>query len=133
MPVKQYEILLVRLYGCYVCASVWVHVWNNAHRDIFFNFLNMFIDFRGRGRGRERERNIDVREKHRLVTSLIHPNWGLNSQPRYAPSSEINPLAFWCVGQRPDHPSDTGQAVHIGINSAYFWVVSLWVILSIKE
>ena len=51
----------------------------NLHLKTYF-----FIDFREKGREgekereaeteRERERNIDVREKHVLVASKIHPN-----------------------------------------------------------
>ena len=43
----------------------------------------MFIDFRERNRvreGREKERNIDFREKHRLVASLMCSDQGLNPQ-----------------------------------------------------
>ena len=38
-----------------------------------------------REKERERERNIHVREKHRLVTSHMHPDQGSNLQPRYVP------------------------------------------------
>ena len=42
----------------------------------------MLVDFREKGKegGRERER-----EKHRLVASRTHPDWGLDLKPRYVP------------------------------------------------
>ena len=40
---------------------------------------------REKERERERERNIDVREKHGLVASCTHPNWGPNRRPTYVP------------------------------------------------
>ena len=44
-------------------------------------FVCLFLE-RGDGREKERERNVDEREKHRLVVSLMSPDWGLNLQPR---------------------------------------------------
>ena len=46
----------------------------------------------------ERERNIDVREKHQLVASHTHPNWGPNLQARYVPSLGIEPTTFLVYG-----------------------------------
>ena len=43
---------------------------------------DMFIDFKERRRGKERERQTD---RHRLVASQMHPDWGLNLQPWYVP------------------------------------------------
>ena len=45
-------------------------------RDLFYSYL--------RERGWERE-NINVREKYRLVAPHMHPDWGLNPQPRHVP------------------------------------------------
>ena len=42
-------------------------------------FLRMFVDCRDRGR--ERERDVGVGEKHQLVASRKHPDWGWNLQP----------------------------------------------------
>ena len=36
---------------------------------------------REREREREQERGIDVREKHQLFVSHMHPDWGSNLQP----------------------------------------------------
>ena len=48
--------------------------------------MAMIIDFReGEGGERERKRNIDMREKHPLVASCTHPDWGPNLQPRDVP------------------------------------------------
>ena len=50
-----------------------------------YKIFYLFI-FRERGRmGKERERNIDAREKHQLVASHMHPNWGSNLQPKHVP------------------------------------------------
>ena len=48
--------------------------------DYFLRFY-LFLE-RGEGREKERERNINVREIHPLVASLMHPNQGPNLQPR---------------------------------------------------
>ena len=48
--------------------------------------MAMIIDCReGDGGERERKRNIDMREKHPLVASCTHPDWGPNLQPRDVP------------------------------------------------
>ena len=64
----------------------------------------MFIDFREieRERERERERNIDVREKHRLVTSHTLPRPGIEpaNQGIY-PDWEQN---FYLFGSENDAP-----------------------------
>ena len=41
----------------------------------------MFIDLRES----EKKRKASVREKHLLVASHTHPNWGLNLQPKHVP------------------------------------------------
>ena len=43
-----------------------------------------FTDFKERGKEREKKK-INVRKKHKLVSSLVHPDQGLNLQPRYMP------------------------------------------------
>ena len=57
--------------------------------------LFCFILERWEGREKEKERDTDVREKHRLVASRMHPDWGLNSQPRHVPRPGIE-LATFC-------------------------------------
>ena len=58
---------------------------------VSFYFFKVFLkkDFiyseRGEGREKERERNTDVREKHQLVASCTHHDWGLNQQPDQEP------------------------------------------------
>ena len=70
--------------------------------------------FRERVRRREREkrgeRNIDVREKHRLVASCMHPNHGLNPQLRHVPWLGIEPANFGCTGQRSKQLSHLAKA-----------------------
>ena len=44
---------------------------------LFKNHLCIFLE-RREGREKERERNIYVREKHQLVASRVHPDWGPN-------------------------------------------------------
>ena len=48
----------------------------------------MFINFRER----KREKIINVREKHQLVTSCMHPYQGLNLLLRYVPGIECEAL-----------------------------------------
>ena len=45
----------------------------------------MFIDFKERRQGRKRERERDQCEKHQFVASWMHPDQGLNPEPRYVP------------------------------------------------
>ena len=54
----------------------------------------MFIDFRGAGEEGERERSIDVREKHRLVSSHMHPTRGRTHKLTMCPDQESNPQPF---------------------------------------
>ena len=55
-------------------------------------------------------RNIDVREKHQLVASHMHPNRGSNPQPRYMPWPGIKPAAFWgCMGTTLQPTEPHGQ------------------------
>ena len=42
-------------------------------------------------RGRDRKRNMNVREKHELAASRMHPNQGSNPQPGICPDQEPNP------------------------------------------
>ena len=47
------------------------------------DFIYVFLE---RGRGREKEeRNIDMRDKHHLVASHMHPDQESNLQPRHVP------------------------------------------------
>ena len=64
----------------------------NSHSRTFFHCF-------WRERKGERERSVNVREKHQLGASCVHPNWGLNQQPRYVPWLGIEPTAFCCMGQ----------------------------------
>ena len=52
-----------------------------------------------RERERETDRNIDAREKHCLVASHMHPNWGSNPQP------------LWCTARRSNELSHTAKAL----------------------
>ena len=81
----------------------------------------MFIDFTERS-GRERERrNIDVREKHLLVASHIHPDWGWNLQFMYVPWPGIEPTAFWCTRWCSNHLSHLARTHHACFTSlGYF-------------
>ena len=63
----------------------------------------MLIDFREWGREREGERNIDVREKHPLVTSHTCPDRGWNPQLGMCPDLELNPQHF---GVQDDAPTN---------------------------
>ena len=69
----------------------------------------MFIDFKGRKGERQNERNVNVREKHQLVTSHRCPDQGLNLQPRYVPLPGIKSPAFLFMGRCSNQLSHTGQ------------------------
>ena len=58
---------------------------------------------------REKERNIDGKEKHQLVASLMCPDWGLNPQPRHVPWPGLKPMTFQFIGQCPNQLSHTSQ------------------------
>ena len=60
---------------------------NPPYIAIFWGFFEDFISFleRGEGREKEKERYRDVREKHRLVASLMLPNLGPNPQSMHVP------------------------------------------------
>ena len=70
----------------------------------------MCIDFRQRGGRRERDRNIIVGEKHGLVASCMHPNWGWNLQPRYVPRPGIELTVFWYMGECSNQPNQLARA-----------------------
>ena len=81
---------------------------------IFFSF----IDLKERGRReKERERNIDVREKHLLVASCIHPDQGVNLQPnpwpRHVSWLAIEPTIFWSAGWYPTNWATPARATSI--------------------
>ena len=58
----------------------------------FYTLQILYISFleRGEGRDKDRERNINVREKHRSVSSLMRPTQGLNPQLGMFPDRESN-------------------------------------------
>ena len=49
-------------------------------------------------------------EKHQLVASHTHPDWGLNPQPRYVPWPGIKPATFWCTGRHSNQPCHPARA-----------------------
>ena len=49
----------------------------------------------------ERERNIHVEEKHWLVASCMHPNWGLNPDLGMCPHQQLNPQPFGVLDNAP--------------------------------
>ena len=53
-----------------------------SFKIIFKAFIYLFLG-KEEGRENERERSMDVREKHQLVVSYMHPDQGLNPQPRH--------------------------------------------------
>ena len=58
--------------------------WKTIILDCLFiitNFFLLLVLERGDRKENEREGNINVSEKHRLVASCTHPNWGPNLQP----------------------------------------------------
>ena len=80
-------------------------IFNYSLHLIFkiFLFLKIFYSFifRERRRKGEREGNIDLREKHCLVASCMHPDWEPNPQPRHVPWLGIKPATLHFVGWHP--------------------------------
>ena len=70
----------------------------------------MFTDFRERRKEGERQRKIHVREKHQSVASCMHPNLGLNPQPRRVPCLGIEPVTFQCTGRCSNQLSHRARA-----------------------
>ena len=113
-------------------------LYNDMHR-VFLKFFILtqghlfFIAFKERGR--KRERTINVREKHWLVVSHMHPDWRVlptwaedcvgssfgsihpclewesNPQPRYVPWRGIEPATFQLWGNGPIHWATLGRAI----------------------
>ena len=54
------------------------------------------------------------RERETLIgVSCMHPNWGLNPQPRYEPWPGIEPANFQCIAHRSNQqPPGQGQNLH---------------------
>ena len=69
-------------------------------------------------RGRERERNIDVREKHQLVTSHTCPDRGLNPQS----------LGVWMMLQ----PLGQGMDYFFTVNLPLVFLNKYFIIFSIE-
>ena len=78
--------------------------------SFFFVFTrgHFFIALKKRGRERERETSMSERERHWLVASCTHPDWGLYTlgqgikpQPRYVPWLRIEPATFWLQDDVP--------------------------------
>ena len=65
---------------------------------------------RGEGRERGRERNIDLREKHWLVTSCTCPDQGPNPKPRPVTSLGIDPVNFQFTGRQSHQLSLAGPS-----------------------
>ena len=52
----------------------------------------------GTKRERDKQTDIHLREKHLLVASHMHPDWGWNPQPRYLPRLGMKPANFLGTG-----------------------------------
>ena len=116
---------LVRLCSC------WNHDWNPASWLSFiflatksFFFLIFTWEYicsliLEREEGRERERDIDVREKHWLVTSRTRPSQGLNLQPRYGSCLGIQPAAFLCTDWHSSRLSHLARAGYQFLVTSY--------------
>ena len=68
------------------------------HVCAYEDFIYLFLE---RGEGRRKERNIDVQQKHLLVTSLTLPKGGPSHNPGMCPEQELN--------QQPFHLQDDSQ------------------------
>ena len=72
-------------------------------------FIYLFLE-RGEGREKKRERNMDIREKHRPVASLMCPDQGLNPQCRHASWPGIGPVTLCSGGWRPTNWATPARA-----------------------
>ena len=73
---------------------------------LLFSSKDLLTYFRQRRKG-ERERG---REKHQLIASRMHPNWGLKPQPRHVPEPGIESTTFQFTGQCFNQLSHTNQS-----------------------
>ena len=99
---------------------------NSEERPLNFILLylhsrtHFLILERGEQMERLKERNINVREKHRLVASHMHPDWGWTRRLDMCADPESNPRSFsagddsptsWATPARAD-PSILTISVH---------------------
>ena len=82
-------------------------------RFIYLYLLNMFIDFREGGE----------REEHRLVTSCVHPNQGLNLWPMYVLWWGIESPAFWDTGGYSNQLSHTGKGAWLHFKWGFYLLI----------
>ena len=76
-------------------------------------FLSLLLE-REQGREEGRERNIDVREKHRLVASLMRPDWGLAVRLGIEPATQICALpGNRTCNLQPTEPHRPGHHLHV--------------------
>ena len=87
-------------------------MWN-----LFFILIqgHFLIAFREREEGRER--NISAREQHWLVASCRHLDQGLNLQPRYAPSLEIEPTTLGLCDDAPTNWAIPARAYNLSFTN----------------
>ena len=87
--------------------------------QFFFKRINLLVWEREEWRGKEGERNIRVREKYWWVASCMHPDKGLNPQPRHVPWLGIEPVTICFVGQRPTNWASLVRAPNVIIGGAF--------------
>ena len=106
-----------------------VHIIHGEIRYLFFYphlktfFFSLLSSPRGPlERGEGRERNVNVREKHQLVASCMHPNHvdrGLNHKLGMCLDRESNPQPFgYGMMLQPTEPRQPGAPGFLRIMSA---------------
>ena len=83
----------------------------------------MLIDLeRGEGREREKKKNIDVREKHLLVSSCVHPNCDETCSPGMCLNWELNlrPFSLW-----DDATTNWATLTRARLKLLY-WIIPRW-------
>ena len=104
------SILLVFLSSCanhlYGCEKQTVYIFLILPRTCSLILERKRKRREGGGREKRRQTDVDVREKHWSVASLICLDWELNPQPRYVPWLGFKPANFWSTGQ---HCSQLGH------------------------
>ena len=95
---RTYYVLNIYLF-IYLLIHSFIH---SSPEDIFFHCFQR--------KERERERESE-REKHWLVASCKHPNWGNNPHPGYVPWLGVKPANSQFIGWHSIQLSHTGQGI----------------------
>ena len=104
-------LMKVAAYGGQVIVKVLAHFLKRFYLFIF--------RLRKRGGGREGE-------KHQSVASCMHPDWGLNLQPRNVPWPGIELVTFCFAGWCPTNWATLVRAAHTFLTTGSLPTLALW-------